>query len=159
MSDINRADLQAIRDVAAALTEQSDSVTLEQAVILMREAKAAAATLRAAIDLLESRALSLIEQPVMVGNVVYSKKPEFKRRPDQTLIKRVVTEVAAAPDENGELPTAHDAATRAVATMAALYVSPSTVPKVGGVKALGLSMSDVCEEEHTGFTLSITELE
>jgi hypothetical protein len=62
-------------------------------------------------------------------------------------------------DANGEVPTVTEVAEKVVRKMTALYVSPSTVPKVGGVKALGLEMDDVCRDEHTGFELRSTVIE
>jgi hypothetical protein len=160
VADINRADLQAIRDVAAQLTEQADSLGAEEAIILMGEAKAAMQTLKAAIDLLESQALHLIEQPILIGKTAWSKKPTFKQRPDQDRIARFVINAAVVPnEETGELPHPRDVAEAAVAIMSGLYVSPSTVPKVGGVRKIGLDMDDVCQQEHTGFELKKVDLE
>lgn len=159
MTQINIHDLQAISDVAKWLAEQADDLSADQAVELLTEARKAQEALKWAIEMLEARAIKTIEQPILVGRTAWSKVPSFKKRPDNNLILRVVAETSAAPDENGVIPTPLEAARTATDRMASLYVSPSTVPKVGGVKALGLNMADVTTEEHTKWTLKETELE
>ena len=159
MTEVDIHDLEACGDVFDWLAEASDSMDAQTAITMLEGALAVQAKLKVAIDLLRSQALKTIEQPILIGSVAYAKKPSFKMRPDQQLLARVVTELAAHPDENGELPTASVAAATATNMMKALYVSPSTVPKVGGVKALGLEMDMVCREEHTGFELRRTEIE
>mgnify|MGYP007024627778 FL=1 len=46
----------------------------------------------------------------------------------------------------------------AVRSMETLYVSPSTVPKVGWLKDHGLTAGDVTKEEHTGYELKKVDL-
>lgn len=159
MTEITVADLQTIGDIADALTEQSDGLGATEAVILLDAALAAQARLKVAIDMLEAQALRSIEQPIVVGHTVYAKRRVYKKRPDQETIRRLVADQAARPDPNGELPPVHEAAQAAVGLMAGMYVSPSTVPKVGGVQALGVGINDVCRREHTGFEISRTDLE
>jgi hypothetical protein len=158
MADVNKHDLEAIGDVAAWLAEQSDSLPPAQAAELLTEARKVAKALSMAISLLEAQLLSTIEQPVLVGNTVWSKVPAMKKRPDQQRIARLVVMSAALPDENGELPTANEAAAEATRMMSALYVSPSTVPKVGGLKQLGVEYGDFITDEHTGWDLKQTEI-
>ena len=158
MAEIVAADLRAIADVANALAEESDGLSAQSCIELLREAKNAALALRTAIGLLEAQALKTLEQPIIIGDTAYSRKREIKRRPDQGLITNVVTRLACAPTADGEVPTAFDAAANATTMMFNLYVSPSTLPKAGGVKALGITMDDVTTEEHTGYTLKETEL-
>jgi hypothetical protein len=63
------------------------------------------------------------------------------------------------PDrETGELLTVPEAVDRAVDLMVGLYVSPSALPKVGGLKALGLTLDAVTREESDGYKLVATEL-
>lgn len=159
MSDVNVHDLEAVSDVAARLAEMADSLSAEQAITLLHSAERAMLALKIAVDMLEAQALGRLEQPIVVGHTAYSKKPSFKKRPDQRLIQRVVVEKASHPDVNGEVPTAFEAADAATKMMAELYVSPSTLPKVGGVQALGIEMQDVTAEEHTGFMLKQTEID
>lgn len=159
MSEVTLADLQAVGDVAALLAEQADSLSAQQAVELLHAARLADKALKMAIDMLEARAMQQIEQPILVGNTVWAKKPSYKKRPDQKLIQRVVIAKASQPDEDGVAPTAHEAATAATLYMAALYVSPSTLPKTGGVNGLGLGLGDVVNDQHVGFELKTTEID
>jgi hypothetical protein len=160
VTEINAHDLEAIGDVADWLAEQADSLSAEQSVTMLAAARNAYAKLKTAIDMLEARALTTIEQPILVGRTAWSKKPEFKKRPHHALIQRTVVDMAVVPNhETGELPDPRTAAETATKMMAALYVSPSTVPKTGGVKDLGLTVDDVTVEEHTGYTLKRTDLE
>jgi hypothetical protein len=64
----------------------------------------------------------------------------------------------ATPDINGELPTVDEAVERTIDVMVDLYVSPAVVPKVGGLKRLGLTTDQVTREESTGWKLVATEL-
>lgn len=159
MTEVTKGDLQAIGDIAVWLAEESDQMSAEQAVELLTEARKVHRALGNAIALLETQALKTIEQPILVGTTAWSKKPAFKKRPRQQAIAHTVEALATRPDVNGEVPPAYEVAERAVKMMSDLYVSPSTLPKVGGVKALGLEMNDVVDEEHTGFELKATEID
>lgn len=160
MTVVSKADLYAITDVANLLLQEADGIeSPEQAIELAQEARKAIAVLTAAAKMLEAQALAHMEsRPVLVGDAAYRKAPVIKMRPDQMLVKRVVTKVAARPDEDGVLPELDVAVAAAVDLMADMYVSPSTVPKVGGLRRMGLTLDDVCSEEHTGFELKRTEI-
>lgn len=157
--DIDRSDLDACGDVFDWLCENADSLSAEKSIEMLEAAQALHGRLRKAIDMLETQALGLIEQPILIGRVAYSKRPGIKLRPEQTKIAKRVCDLASTPDENGEAPTSYDTAVIAVGLMRDLYVSPSTKPKVGGVKALGYNLADVTREEHTGWELHRTEID
>lgn len=157
--DIDRSDLDACGDVFDWLCENADSLSAEKAIEMLEAAQQLHGKLRKAIDMLETQALGLIEQPILIGRVAYSKTPAIKLRPEQNKIAGRVCDLASMPDANGEVLTAYDTAVVAVGLMKDLYVSPSTKPKVGGVKALGYNMADVTVEEHTGWELKRTELD
>lgn len=155
---ITFGDVYAICDVANQLANEADDLTADDAVRFLDAVAAAKKALGDAEAFLRARALTQIEQPIIVDGSAYSKVAAVKKRPDQALVQRKVVAIAAAPDENGELPPVVEAVERAVELMAGLYVSPSTVPKVGGVNALGLAIWDVVREEHTGWELKETKL-
>lgn len=155
---ISTADILAMCDVADQLAGEAADLAADDALALLEAVQVAVAALKNAESYLKSRAITTIEQPILVGHTAYSKVAVTKQRPDQALIKRAVVSLAASPDEEGEAPTAGDAAQRAVDLMAAMYVSPSTLPKVGGLRAMNLELSDVCSDEHTGWDLKKTEL-
>jgi hypothetical protein len=160
MTDISIHDLEACGDVFDWLCENADGLSADNAIPLLEAAQQLQQKLKLAIDMLKAQALSGIEQPILVGSVAWSKKPSIKYRPDQTKIAKAVVAVAIEPDhDTGEMRDAETAAERAVRLMQTLYVSPSTVPKVGGVENLGLTMKDVTREDRTGWELKRTELE
>lgn len=163
--DIGVADLLAMKDVADGLSDLSSSLSAEQSVVLLDAAREAHKALANAIAFLESRAIAQMEQPILIsdghGNTsAWSKKAEFKRRPDMPIIRRLVNEVAidAVLDRSTGEVSPSEAVAKAVALMEALYVSPSTMPKVGGVKELGVEFDAVFHDEHTGFTLKKVDL-
>ena len=159
MSEVNVHDLEAIGDIADWIIEESDSLSTEKSVELLVALRMALNKMKLAVDMLEAQALRTIEQPVVMDNRVWAKKPSFKKRPDFTVIAARVVSTAIEPDhETGEMRTPEEAAERAVRIMRALYVSPSTVPKTTGVRNLGLEMDDITREEHVGFELRRTDL-
>jgi hypothetical protein len=160
VADVDRSDLDACGDVFDWLAEHADELPPEKAIEMLEAAQNLQNKLKLAVDLLRSRALSTIEQPILIGRVAYSKKPQIKQRPDQTKIAGKVVRLAVCDAETGEkLDDTETVAERAVALMQSLYVSPSTVPKVGGIRNLGMTMQEVTREEHTGWELKRTELE
>lgn len=156
MSDtVGVPDLLAMCDVADDLVNLADSLSAEQAIELLEAATKAAASLGVAITMLKSRAVSTMEQPILIGDAAWSKKPTMKDRPDHRLIHRLVVENAldAACDRETGDRDPRVAVEHAVGAMEALFVSPSTLPKKGGVQSLGLAYTEVVTEEHTGYEL------
>lgn len=163
--DIGVADLLAMKDVAEGLTDLSGTLSAEQSVVLLDAAREVYKALGNTIAFLESRAISQIEQPILVsdgkGNTTaWSKKAEFKKRPNMPAIRLLVNQVAidAVLDRDTGDVSPMEAVAKAVELMEGLYVSPSTMPKVGGVKELGVEFDAVFEEQHTGYTLKRVEL-
>lgn len=158
--DIGVGDLLAMKDVAEGLSDVASTLSAEQAVTLLAAAEAAHKALGDAIAFLKSRAIDQIEQPILVGRTAWSKAPTYKKRPDQELIRATV--VATALDEATDHATGEidprEAVVVAVRSMETLYVSPSTVPKVGWLKDHGLTAGDVTKEEHTGYELKKVDL-
>lgn len=158
MAEISTADLEAVGDVAASLAEQSDMLSAEKAIELLEAARKAQMSLRLAVDMLESRALATIEQPILIGRTAWSKVASFKKRPDQARLDSHVFRACALTIDGELVDSPTDAVQAAIEAMKALYVSPSTVPKVGGVRALGLELDDITALEHSGWELKRTEL-
>jgi hypothetical protein len=154
---ISQPDILAAADVVAQLSEEADQFGAEDAIIMLQAVNRLLAIAKSCASNLEAQALVTLEQPILIGNQAWSKKPSMKRRPDLPKIAHRVADVAAY-DGNGEVRPAHDAAELAVKLMEKLFVSPSSVPKSGGVSALGYDMDDVTREEHTGFELKVVEL-
>ena len=157
--DVTLADIEAIGDVVTWVAEQSEDMGLAAA-IEMAEALAQLSTLIGKTkSLCEARAKKLMDgQPQKIGDKVYIEKATGKWRPDQSKIRRRVA-VMSSCDENGEMLPSRDAAEKAVDLMYALFVSPLTMPKQGGMKQLGLEAKDVAEWERTGSELKVIATE
>ena len=157
---INNADIDAAGDVMTTLNNEYDEMNAEQALDMLYHLEHLKATVDAAVSNVRSQALGKMElSPILVGDVVYKKSPDIKSRPIQDKILTLVIRHGqdAAKGRTGK--AAIEAAVRAAAgMMSKLYVSPSTAPKVGGVKALGLNMGDVTVEEHTGWKLTRVDM-
>lgn len=114
--------------------------------------------MKAAKSELTERALRGLEQPILIGNTAWSKKLDTKKRPDNDMILGRLRASLIRPDSQGELPTVEQAVNKAIDVMVDLYVSPSGLPKVTGLKRLGLTMDLVTREESNGYKLVATEL-
>ena len=77
-------------------------------------------------------------------------EPQIKKRPDWGKIRSRVIARSLCDEDGERYAIIEDAVETAVDLMMELYVSPSTTPKVGGVKRLGCSMDDLTVEEKTG---------
>lgn len=158
MAVIEKPDMDAVCDVLAQLYNEAEGMSAEQALTMLTEAHKVKAALAAAISELETQALRGMEGPVLLGNVVWSKRRDVKLRPDQGKIGAKVAGMAAVDRDTGEMRSAFEAAQEAVDLMAGLYVSPSTMPKFGGLKAAGLKVDDVTSEEFAGYKLHQQEV-
>lgn len=159
MSDIHLADLQAVGDVLDWVCEASDSMTVETAIEFSVALTALIAKARMAQSLCETAAKTMLDgQPALIGDTLYVEKATGKWRPDQSRIRARVVGMSSCNPETGELVTAPEAAERAVNFMYTLFVSPSTMPKVGGLDLLGLDKRDVADWEKTGSELSAVQL-
>lgn len=145
-------DLAAAGDVVRDLVETIDSLNPEQALALRTALEGVQAEVRTALSMLDSHLLNTLEQPAQVGDTVYMRKRTYKKRPLHDEIKRLLVNRSTVDLDTGELiDTPRAAAERAVALTYDLFVSPSTVPKVAGVKQLKADYGDVVTEEFDGY--------
>ncbi len=156
---IEPVDVLACADICQQLTAEAEAgMSAELAIPRLEAIEALEAQLKAAKAELTTQALRGLERQKVIGNAVYRRKPKVKMRPDQSRIAGLVRGLVAAPDDKGELPPVLDAVDRAIGVMSALYVSPSLVPKAGGMKMLGRYVDDVCTEESNGFEIEKVEI-
>lgn len=155
---VGLADIQAVGDVLDWLCEQSDNMSIEAAVEMVAALDALAKKVSMAKSLCETQAKKLLDgQPAKVGDKIIVEKATGKWRPNQARIKNVVLSRSLV-DDNGEREAEPDqAASRAIALMFSLYVSPSQMPKVGGLKELRLKNEDVADWERTGSELKVID--
>lgn len=122
----------------------------------------AIATLGAAVgrakSMVRTQLLAKLEEPVIVGGKVYSKTETGKTRPKHDVIRKAIVRHSVA-DEDGEMRDPHEAAERAVGLTYALFVSPSTVPKITPLEDIGLFKKQATRWEHTGYDVTVTDVE
>jgi hypothetical protein len=155
---VGLADVQAVGDVLDWLCEQSDGMGIEAAVEMAAALDVLAKKVAMAKSLCETQAKKLLDgQPARIGDKIIVEKATGKWRPNQSRVKGAVL-ARACYDENGELEEYPDnAAERAIDMMFALYVSPSQMPKAGGLKELRLKNEDVADWERTGSELKVID--
>lgn len=155
---ITPADILAAADVLQQAAKEAEGTGAAMAIPLLEALDQLDMQAKAARSELKTQAIRGLEQPLMLGNRVWRKVPSIKKRPEQERIANMVKKLAATPDPNtGELH-AIESVDRAVAIMSALYVSPSAIPKAGGLRILGVYIDDVSNEENTGYDLAFVEI-
>ena len=155
---IETPDILAAADVCQSLADEASDYDATRAINALQALAQLEAQVKAAKSELTERALRGLEQPILIGNTAWSKKLDTKKRPDQEMILGRLRKLLTKPDENGELPPVVESVDRAIDAMVDLYVTPSGLPKVGGLKAIGLTMEQVTREESNGYKLIATEL-
>jgi len=153
------SDLQAVGDVIDWVGEESDSFDAETAILVAEHLAGLARKIATVRSLCEAQARKRLDgQPIRVGNSIYHERQTGKWRPNQAAIRSKVVAVAVADTDTGEIREPREAARVAAELMAALYVSPSTEPKRGGLARIGAELRDVAEWERTGVELKATPL-
>jgi hypothetical protein len=154
---VTAADILAAVDILDDVGESSDSLTVEDAVVLLQAVEEVMAAARRAVGLLNTQLVATLESPRQFGNKVYEIVNDGKWRPEHGAVKAAV-KIASVVDANGELRHPTDAVERCMSLLYALYVSPSQMPKVGGLDALGLDKADVAEFDRAGRKVRVTEI-
>jgi hypothetical protein len=146
-------DIAAMCDVLDDLTERTDTMSADQAVALMHAVTEMGTKVKALEGLLRTRLIVTLEgQPKRIGNTTYIPEATGKYETNHGKIRSRVASLASV-DADGELLPARAAADRAVDFMVKLFVAPSSEPKIGGLKELGLVKDDVCSWVKTGTKL------
>ena len=155
---ITTGDIAAIGDVLDDIANRTDSMSVDEAMetaTLLGELSKKLAVVK---SLCETQVKTLLDgQPAKVGDKVIVERQTGKWRPDQTRIKRRVVGMAGCDPSTGELRTGPQAAEAAVELMYALFVSPSQMPKQGGMQKLGIDTTDIAEWEITGSELKVID--
>lgn len=147
-------DIDALGDVIDKIGEATDSFSAEEAIRVSNALGNLARRITAARGLCETQAIKVLEgQPCVVDGVRYLIKPEGKWRPDQFRVKQRVMSCALYDTKTGERRDAAMAVEAAIDFMFGLYVAPATMPKTGGLEALGYGKDDVADYESQGVKL------
>lgn len=140
-------DVAAMLDVLNDMCEETDAMSIEDAVFLREsvvELRQSAATL---LGLIDTQLVTTLESPrVINGNLYEVRKSDGKWRPDHMPVDAAVRRAAMA-DENGEMHSVGVAVDEAVRIMADLYRAASTMPKIGALEKLGLKKYQVADQE------------
>lgn len=157
--------LLAVGEDVRQLVEGSDSLELRESLLLQGALDGLAKAVKDAQSLVKTNVLALLVEPVVVDGHRYERKTDGKWKPDGALIRQRVAEAARQEathidEETGEVIRDLEEGVRvAVNLMAALYMSPSGMPKAGGLDKLGAFKRDVAKWSATGWRLAVDEAE
>lgn len=153
-------DVLAAMDVLEDIGEHSDAMDAETAVAFRAACEELRKKVLMTISLINVQLHQLLEgQPRQFNGKIYSVVKDGKWRPTQEAIRKAVVTAAATDDEGNVTAATAEAAARAYDLAVALFVAPTTVPKVTGLKQLGLTMKDVAQWAHTGKKVEVTNVE
>ena len=141
-------DVLASIDVLNDVDEDTDSMSIEDAVAMREAVITLMSAARMTLALIDTQLVTTLESPREINGMRYEvKKSDGKWRPDHMPVDAAVFRHSVADPETGELMDARMAAQAAIDMMADLYRSASTMPKTGALDKLGLKKWDVAEQE------------
>lgn len=160
MTNLSAADVQAMVDVVDTIAELSDSTEFELAAELRIELIELGKRVRSTVGLIETQMMNQLEDaPRRFGDRTYEVVDDGVQRADHDAIfdKAIVVSMRRAVNtETGEINT-EKALQEMALIVQSLYVSPSTLAKVGGIEAIGLDKRKVRRWEKKGRKLSVVE--
>jgi len=152
-------DLLASVDVLHDVDELSDSYTVEEAVAMREAVVELMAVARMTLSLIDTQLVNTLESARPINGVLYEvRQSDGKWRPDHSLVDAEVQRQSLIDMATGEFRDTKDAVQEAMAYMADLYRSASTMPKVGALDKLGLKKWDVAEQEPGKPVLKVTPI-
>ena len=141
-------DVLASVDVLNDVDENTDSMGIEDAVAMREAVVSLMSAARMTLALIDTQLVNTLESPREINGMRYEvRKSDGKWRPDHSKVNNVVKTRAYIDPDTGEVLGSSTAAERAIAMMEDLYVSASTMPKVGALDKLGLKKWDVADQE------------
>jgi hypothetical protein len=151
-------EIEAMRSVVDDIVGDVESFDVERALEMLQALQGMASHLRQAIGAVETHLCDVLESPREFNGKLYEIKNAGKWRPDHDEIKNRVRAASAVNAATGELIDRQTAVETAVDIMYDLFVSPSTMPKTGGLERLGLDKPDVADFERQGKRVSILDV-
>jgi len=150
-------DIRAAGDVLDDVAELSDSMDIETAVAYREAANELWKKVRDTIGLIDTQLVTVLESPRAINGMLYEvRQSDGKWRPDHMPVDSAVKHHSLVDTETGEFRETKLAVEAAIAIMADLYRSASTMPKVGALADLGLKKWDVAEQEPGKPVLKVT---
>lgn len=148
---ITPADVAAAADVVRAIGEMSDSIGFEEAAELRQALCELMPVVKDTIALLNTELLRQVEtQPRRHNGYTYDRRPKRRWKFDHELIRQAIANQFGVGQARRSIVDALDA-------HAAIYVSPSTEAKVGGLRKVGLEKKDAGSYENLGYELDVTD--
>jgi hypothetical protein len=156
-------DLLAISDVLDALAEESDSLSLEDSIVLTETLNQLQSVLRRTQSMVDTQRITLLEQPTIVGGRRYVPAVKYTERWEHWRIARMITDRVRVDRETGEIRGTDEAVAQALRYFVRIYLSESTKAKKGELKKL-LGIGDaeaenLCKEVANGRTVNVYDLE
>lgn len=151
-------EVDAMRAVIDEIVGDVQSFNVERALEMLQALQGMASHLRQAIGAVETHLCDVLESPREFNGKLYEIKNAGKWRPDHDEIKQRVRAASSLDAATGELLDRQMAVEIAVDIMYDLFVSPSTMPKTGGLERLGLDKPDVADFERQGKRVAATDV-
>ena len=148
---ITPADVAAAEDVIRAIGEMSDSIGFELAAELRQALCKLTNTTKDTMALLNTELLRQVEaQPRRHNGITYDRKPKRTWRFDHEMIRSRIVDAVCDSGNRGVAMDALD-------LHSAIYVSPSSTAKVGGLDKIGLAKKEAGTYENLGYELDVTD--
>lgn len=156
-------DLLAISDVLDALAEESDSLSLEDSIVLAETLNLLHSVLRRTSSMVETQRLRLLEQPTVVEGRRYVPAVKYTERWEHARVAKMIADKVRVNRETGEIRSVDEAVAMALHHFIRIYLSDSTKAKKGELKRL-LGIGDaeaenLCREVANGRTVNVYDLE
>ena len=156
-------DLLAISDVLDALAEESDSLSLEDAIVLTETLDQLQSVLRRTQSMVDTQRITLLEQPTVVGGRRYVPAVKYVERWEHYRIAKMITDRVRVDRETGEIRGADEAVAQALRYFIRIYLSESTKAKKGELqKLLGIGDAEaenLSRKVANGRTVNVYDLE
>jgi hypothetical protein len=134
---ITVGDVLGMQDVLTELTNEADDFDLDGAIVMMETLELLTSQVKTARGALETKVRELLEetkQRRIVGERLYRMKPSGTVRHDHEQIIVETIDLVSVPSEEGEVPTAREAADAAAHIVYDLFVSPRDKAKITRLK-------------------------
>jgi hypothetical protein len=148
---ITPADIAAAADVVRAAGESADSIGFEEAAELRQALVALTMATKDSLALLNGELLRMVEaQPRRHDGITYDRRPKRAWRFDHELVRSRIVDAVAGTGNRSVVMDALD-------LHSAIYVSPSTIAKVGGLEKIGLTKKEAGTYENQGYELEVVD--
>jgi hypothetical protein len=161
-TQITTGDIAAFCDVLDLMSEQSDSLSLEDASQLRLELEAVKAKIAETIGLLDTQMKKSMDGQAVQSTPTTTVRvvPNLKKRPDHGKIRRLIISRAMVDEDGSRLALMEDAVEAAVDITYQLFVAPSDKPKTTPLKDIfKLWPDDVSTEEKIGETIEVKRVD